>query len=261
MIEPIGASLERRLTKIRDQQAAQARSAVVLHPAALPNPTGCPEIDAARQRDLAQWREERRRQQQSALDKRCQSAGIPARHRNCTLDNYQAESDGQRKALEVCRRFAGRFAQVSETGGNLLLLGQPGTGKTHLACAILREVTARGAAAVFTTEAGLLASLRATYQPGADASERDALDAFREPALLVIDECGVGIGNPETRRAMLYSVINPRYEALKPSLVVSNLTPAEMRRHIGPRAWDRLTDQDSAMVSFNWRSRRQGHRA
>lgn len=245
----------KKLSEIRERSQAAAGNVVPIeHARSL---TGDPLLDEARRRSLEEAAEERRASQQRRLQRQCEASGIPARHAEATFDGYHASDEPQRKALETCRRFGENFRRARDEGANLLLLGSPGTGKTHLAVAILRTVLASGMTAVYVTEADLLRKLRSTYQRDADTREGDAIAAFCAPDLLVIDECGVAIGNPETRRAMLHDIVNGRYEAKHPTLLASNLSEAELARYLGPRAWDRLTDAQSGLIQFRWHSWRQ----
>ena len=73
------------------------------------------------------------------------------------LVDYLAESPKQRKALDTCQEYADNFRAHFEAGRCLLLLGKPGTGKTHLAAAIAGQVMVQSAAtAVYRTVGGIL---------------------------------------------------------------------------------------------------------
>ena len=81
---------------------------------------------------------------QAELERAVGRSGVPRRFLDRTFENYLAATPGQRQALEVCRAYADGFEETRRRGGGLMLLGGPGTGKTHLACAILARVIRAG---------------------------------------------------------------------------------------------------------------------
>jgi DNA replication protein DnaC len=105
---------------------------------------------------------------------------------------------------------------------NVLICGQTGVGKTHLAQAITHEAARQGFEVLYTTADQLLRYLHAGR---ADGSTDQRLQRYLAPALLVIDDFGLK-PLPPTGPVDLYDVINGRYE--KGSIVVtSNRAPSE----------------------------------
>ena len=79
-----------------------------------------------------------------------------------------------------------------------MLLGGPGTGKTHLATAILAEVIHAGYKGLFLSAADALQLMRDAYAPSAECrvpsaerSERETMTVLTDPDLLVLDEVGM----------------------------------------------------------------------
>ena len=60
-------------------------------------------------------------------------AGIPPRFRAKTFDGFEAGSEAQARVLRICRAYADRFDERHAAGGGVVMCGNPGTGKTHLA--------------------------------------------------------------------------------------------------------------------------------
>jgi DNA replication protein DnaC len=209
--------------------------------------------------EAARLAAERRMAAQSALERAVGGCGIPARYRGRGFDDFEAACPGKRHALAVCRAYAGDFAAVRRRGSCLLLLGGPGTGKTHLACAILAQVIGAGHTGLFLTVASALRVIRDAYSPRGQRSELEAFALLTQPDLLVFDELGVAAGNPATRRALLFDILNERYGALRPTVLLGNLTLAELGVYLGERLMERLLDAGGTTVPFNWPSYRPRH--
>ena len=72
--------------------------------------------------------------------KRLAEANIPKRYQHCTIANFSAYNESLERAAEIAERFARTFPVVDK---GLFLEGDPGVGKTHLAVAVLSQVSAR----------------------------------------------------------------------------------------------------------------------
>jgi len=105
---------------------------------------------------------------------------------------------------------------------NLLIYGPTGTGKTHLAQALVHEAARQGFDAVFTTTHKMLQHLNGGR---ADGTWERRLQIYLRPELLVLDDFGLK-ALPAPGPSDLYAVIDGRYE--KGSIVLtSNRAPAE----------------------------------
>lgn len=105
---------------------------------------------------------------------------------------------------------------------NVLICGQTGVGKTHLAHALAHEAARQGFDILCVSADKLLRHLAAGR---ADASVDKRLQTYLRPDLLVIDDFGLK-PLPSTGPADLYDVINERYEKAS-ILLTSNRAPAE----------------------------------
>lgn len=221
--------------------------------------SGCPACAEIRQRaqDLEDQSALMAKIAAERLQNKLGSALIPRRFADKNFAQYVAKTPAQQKALTTCREYAESFLDHFEAGRCLLLLGKPGTGKTHLAAAIAWQVmTQSSATAVYRTVGGILQYIKGSYDSRAEYSEAEAFASLVKPSLLVIDE--VGATKPtEFEQATLFAIINGRYEDQRPTIVVSNLMPAELPPVLGERSVDRLREGGGIALVFDWQSARK----
>jgi len=221
--------------------------------------SGCPECSRIiREKSDAAELADKAMELRMSMERKLGAALIPKRFVSKTLDGYVATTAEQRKALNTCRRYAAEFAQIAETGRCLLLLGKPGTGKTHLSVSIANEIMAKSSAtAVYRTIGAVLQAIRATYDHSSDQSESQILASLISPSLLILDEIGVSKEKPsDFELTTLFAIINGRYEELRPTVIVSNLDGQSLPAAIGERCIDRLREGGVIVIPFEWESQR-----
>jgi len=195
---------------------------------------------------------------QATLEALMKRSAIPARFMDRSFENYDSGNIiGRKQALRICQRYADNIEGAMAKGIGLVLTGRPGTGKTHLATAILGQVVITGRSGLFVTVSEMLRKIRSSYGPGRTQTEQDILDYFIEVDLLVLDEVGISIGDAEKRTALIFDVINTRYNQFKSTIIIGNLNPTEMEQYLGARIWDRLIESEAPIISFDWNSYRR----
>jgi DNA replication protein DnaC len=156
----------------------------------------------------------------------------------------------------VLRELAG--LSFLKTATNVVFLGPPGVGKTHLACSLATAALEAGHSALFVT-------LRELSQQLAQPGPRGGLAAVRrysQPTVLILDEVGYSRLSADQAHA-LFELITARYER-RPTLVTSNLTFAEWGGLLGDEVLatallDRLLHH-AEVVAINGRSYRMRQR-
>lgn len=217
--------------------------------------TACPQCQVIAK---AEEQERIRAQARQELALKLGSALIPKRFAGKTLSGYLAVSPAQKEALRICTKYADKFPEIAPTGRCLLLLGKPGTGKTHLGVAIAAEIMKKtDATAVYRTLGTVLQEIRSTYSKGSERTESQILSGLIGPSLLILDEIGVSKETPsDFELTTLFSIINGRYEQMRPTVVISNLDAGMLPSAMGERCFDRLREGGAIAVPFEWESQR-----
>ena len=109
------------------------------------------------------------------------------------------------KTLEA---FDFSFQPSVDHAENVVFLGPPGTGKTHLSVALGLKAIQRGYRTLFLSAAALIVSLTKAY---AENRLEDKLKTYCVPKLLIIDEIGY-VPVDQHGAHLLFQLISRRYE-------------------------------------------------
>lgn len=197
---------------------------------------------------------EQREREQAARDKitRYQKSGVPERYFNESLDTYKVTNAMQTAAAKAATNFL--HAVKCGDFKSLVLIGTAGTGKTHLACAIIREAGGK-----YRTAPDIVEEMRRAKSFTANETEADIIDYYGHVSLLVIDEIGRGIAATD-EKYMLYQILNARYNTRKSTVLISNHKKSDFLQYIGVAAADRLVESGD-IVEMNGASYRRELRA
>lgn len=183
---------------------------------------------------------------------------ICKRFENASLENYTTTTDEQKRLAEALKKgVAEGFKQ------NILIIGSVGTGKTHLAYALVNALAEKKTASsgyryytenniVYRPIKSIIDNIRAAWKD----PELAEMSSYCNAPLLIIDEVGVQYGT-ENERTELYEVFNRRYEDELPIIAISNHDKTALLRILGQRIYDRLTG-GALIFELNGKSFRQG---
>ncbi|WP_326581894.1 IS21-like element helper ATPase IstB [Streptomyces sp. NBC_00481] len=150
---------------------------------------------------------------EAGIEGRVRAAGFPARK---LLEEFD---EGHPRSFD--RRLLARLGTLDfvATGRNVVFVGAPGTGKTHLAIGLGVLACQAGHRVLFATATEWAARLAGARAEGRLAEELSALDAC---PLLIVDEVGYLPFDTDTAR-LLFRLVAHRYE--RASLIVTSDRP------------------------------------
>lgn len=176
-------------------------------------------------------------------------AQLPTRYKGKTFDAVTAEHRQVRKAAKAFRDAI----SVSEAcWAVLVLFGGVGTGKTLLATEFGESVIDKlGRSVRYCTAKQMISEIQSSY--GAEGkSEEGEVQRFVDYGLLILDEIDAK-PDRENANLLLNEVINRRYNAEKPVIVITNQPFDSLGQFVGDRVNDRL-HENAFIAAFTWAS-------
>lgn len=167
------------------------------------------------------------------------------RFSECSLDNYKTENKEQEDMIDYLKScLKDGFKE------NIIITGGVGLGKTHLAYAIVnaleKKMTSPTGWEFYTKKSVemvnikyIIDNIKNLWSDKADGYDKNLVAEFKKIGLLIIDEVGVQYGT-DSERLELFEIFNARYNAVLPTIVISNHTLEELPRILGLRIIDRL---------------------
>ncbi len=161
--------------------------------------------------------------------------------------NYPA---GERESLQMAWERAHRFADSPE--GWMLILGDSGCGKTHLAAAVANTVLRNRGEVYFTVVIDLLDHLRASFSPSGSSPRYDEVfDDVRNASLLILDDLSAYTGSLWAAEK-LFQIVNYRASNRLPTIITAALSLDELweaHPRIASRARDPKICQHVAILA------------
>lgn len=177
-------------------------------------------------------------------------ARIPRRFWQASFDNFvlpdkrenPIANDKLARAMVTAKSYVREYPSPPKLG--IMFQGATGVGKTHLACAVLRELSGRGFECLFFDYQALLERIRQSYDasagPGGQREYREALEA----EVVLLDDLGSHRPSDWVEDTVT-AIINHRYNAGKAIIVTTNLPDPELG--------DQTSKKDSASGLYHVR--------
>lgn len=182
------------------------------------------------------------------------AAGIPKRFNGCAMDSYSAQSQAEISAKRKIGDYLLKVKSKQPVGG-LILLSNVGLGKTLLACAMIEELGFNFSSRLRTFSALTLELKDSMFNRESEFTEKEFISFYSSIEFLIIDEIGIQKGT-DAEMMMLNQIINGRYNNMLPTMMISNLSIAELKLAVGERVVDRLRSEGGSVIILEGKSKR-----
>lgn len=183
--------------------------------------------------------------------KRIEKSGLADRFEKNNFNNYKVNNAQRRDAILTCSKYIKNF----DGKKSLMLSGQVGSGKTHLAIAtsksLLNKVGVR-----YTSYVSELSKL--VFNQIDQEYYQKKMDEFRKPTVLFIDDLFKGKVT-DAERKIAYDIINYRYDNKKAMIITTELNKMQLcdiDEALASRIIEMCYDEereDEHIVEFNGR--------
>lgn len=145
---------------------------------------------------------------------------------NFDLSWYEGEAKIRAEFIvRTAKSFADNFGK---RGDNLLLIGNTGTGKTHISTAIAKEIITRGFDVLYDSAQNIISDFETDkFKSGYSAQYEPKAEKYLECDLLIIDDLGAEFTNQFTV-SCLYNLINTRKNRGLSTIISTNLSAEEL---------------------------------
>jgi len=142
--------------------------------------------------------------------------------------------------MQTIYRLATSFVANFNEFSNLLLYGEPGTGKTFVSHAIAKDLLDSGRTVLYQT-APRLSRVLEDYRFSRDrlSNPDEMLAAVDNVDLLILDDLGAEISTVVTSAA-IFDIVNQRLLARKHTVISTNLSPAQLEAQYSERLVSRF---------------------
>lgn len=173
------------------------------------------------------------------------------------FENAIVESDEEKEYKQSFERFCKNFELIKKKGLGIIMIGNPGTGKTYYTTCILNALISKYL--VYKTSlSSLLDEIKETYKNGVE-NEDFIFEKLLEAELIIFDDLGNEFLSDWGKEKM-FSIFNFIYEKNKSLIINTNLDSKQLSNFFNINGSDKLLDRIRSKCKayvFDWESRRR----
>lgn len=171
-------------------------------------------------------------------------AQFPERYKDSSFDSYLFYGTDEQQAAQK------RLVECLRRGLPVVMYGNNGTGKTHLAYSAMREQILKGNEAVYASLTDIVDEIKLGFSENIPTSR--IVDKYVGYDYLVIDEMDKSYGSP-TEFLNIFKIVNGRYMAKRPTVLISNASKDDVMEIVGKSSFERI-GEDGLAVHMDWPS-------
>lgn len=174
---------------------------------------------------------------------------LPLAYKNVSLDNYVTLTKEQKGTADFCRAYVKRLTKFHELKRplkiGLVFFGRTGTGKTHLALGILKELAQAGISVEYITCTDLL---KLDVPMNLNPEIEKQRNRLKQVQVLVIDDL---VKTPlPSNRELMFNIVDTRYQNLDCTILITNVYEKGFKQH-DERVISRMQER-AYFLPFMW---------
>jgi len=183
------------------------------------------------------------------------------RYQDMTFDTFEArarEGIAQEHVDRLAETLRVVHEYVKQPQGWLVLIGEAGTGKTHLAASIAHVWNAEGKRPLFVTAADLLSHLRSTFRPESTISYDTRMEEIKRADVLILDDLSIDSRSSSAwARDKLYEILLYRFDCDLPTVITSAQPLSEMDSRLRSRMTNESHSHIEALTVPSYRGKKR----
>jgi hypothetical protein len=161
------------------------------------------------------------------------------------------------RSLDKSGRWGEKLNTVLSRLGSGFMIGLVnvrGAGKTQIGVEAMLQVTSNLKTARYCTATDFFVAIKASFKDKTE-TEASVIAEYRKPSLLVVDEVSKR-GQTDWEDRLLFDLLDKRYQDMKDTILIANVTVGEFEAAVGPSLASRIKET-GGVINCDWESFRK----